>query len=380
MTMSRRKTLALLGGGLVLAAGTGVGLRATRSPDAALAPWAQAGQYSEPRMRALSYAILAPNPHNRQPWQVDVSVPNEVTLYVDTNRLLPHTDPFSRQITIGLGCFLEVMRMAALADGYAVEIETFPEGSDAEALDARPVARCVFRPTEANRDPLFDHVLTRNSLKEPYDLTRPVNPDALDTLGAAVEHLRFGGTVSEADLPFWRDLTREALFIELKTPHTLQESVDLFRIGAKEINAQPDGIDFSGPFFELGNLSGVFTREKAATPGTTAYEGGFDYITQNTDSAMGMIWIVSPDNSRDSQIAAGRDWVRLNLATTALGLGTQPMSQPLQEYPEMAALYKTVHDRLAPDGGTVQMLARIGYGPQMPPSPRWNIDAKVLNA
>ena len=101
MSLDRRKTLAVLGGGAILAA-SGVGYRLTRTPDAALAPWAAAGTYGEPRMRALSYAILAPNPHNRQPWIVDLGTPDQVTLYVDTDRLLPHTDPFSRQIVVGL--------------------------------------------------------------------------------------------------------------------------------------------------------------------------------------------------------------------------------------------------------------------------------------
>ncbi|MEL6479774.1 MAG: twin-arginine translocation pathway signal protein, partial [Pseudomonadota bacterium] len=77
---------------------------------------------------------------------------------------------------------------------------------------------------------------------------------------------------------------------------------------------------------------------------------------------------------------AGRDWLRVNLACTAQCLGTQPLSQPLQEYPEMAALYSAVHTRLAPEGGVVQMLARLGYGPEVPPSPRWPLDAKTLNA
>jgi hypothetical protein len=51
-----------------------------------------------------------------------------VTLYVDTAKLLPHTDPFNRQITIGLGCFLELMRMAASHDGQRVTDHAFPGG------------------------------------------------------------------------------------------------------------------------------------------------------------------------------------------------------------------------------------------------------------
>ena len=137
--MNRRKFLAVAGGGVILAAGARVGMIAARTPDRALIPWQEAGSgYTEPRKRALSYAILAPNPHNRQPWLVDLSRPDQVVLTVDLDRLLPHTDPFSRQITIGLGCFLEVLRMAAAADGYRVDLDLFPDGGDERKLDARP--------------------------------------------------------------------------------------------------------------------------------------------------------------------------------------------------------------------------------------------------
>ncbi|TAG26977.1 MAG: twin-arginine translocation pathway signal protein, partial [Rhodobacterales bacterium] len=66
--MSRRKTLALIGGGVILAATASLGAIATRQPRTALLPWSMAGQGEDPRHRALSYALLAPNPHNRQPW------------------------------------------------------------------------------------------------------------------------------------------------------------------------------------------------------------------------------------------------------------------------------------------------------------------------
>ena len=95
---------------------------------------------------------------------------------------------------------------------------------------------------------------------------------------------------------------------------------------------------------------------------------------------MGHIWMVSQGNTRLDQINAGRDWLRVNLACTAAGVAFQPMSQALQEYPEMEALFTQVHDRLAPDGGTVQMLSRIGYADPVPVSPRWPIDAKLIGA
>ncbi|GAA6209470.1 nitroreductase family protein [Cognatishimia sp. WU-CL00825] len=380
MTLSRRKAIALIGGGVVVAAAASTGYSVTRLPQTAALPWAAAGTYSEPRRKALSFALLAPNPHNRQPWKVDLSVENMVTVYVDTDRLLPHTDPFNRQITIGLGCFLEVMRMAAAEDGYRVELTIFPEGEDATQLDQRPVAHARFTPdADKIADPLFAHVLHRRSLKEPFDTSRSVPAQSLASLGAAVTAgTTFGGSILPQDIADLRQLSHEALRIEIETPQTYQESVDLFRIGHREVDANPDGIDFTGPLFETLRLTGLFDRDSALDTSSAAYQAGMDAVYANTDTAMGHLWLVTSDNTRRDQIKAGADWVRVNLAATSLGLGIQPLSQPLQEYPEMAKLYAKIHDQLAPEGGTVQMFARIGYGPTVSPSPRWPLEEKIV--
>ena len=380
MNLSRRRSLALIGGGVILAATASLGAIATRQPRTASLPWTQVGQGTDARHRALSYALLAPNPHNRQPWLVDLRKEGEVTLYVDNAKLLPHTDPFSRQITIGLGCFLELMRMAASHDGQRVTITPFPDGFDDRALDARPVARAVFTAdATVTPDPLFAFVMDRRSNKEPYDLTRPLPADTLAKLAVAMNG-RFGGTIDEAEVAYWRAFSREALRIEIETPHTYKESVDLFRIGRTEVDANPDGIDFTGPLFEVLGATGLMTRESVLNTSSQAYKAGLDAVYANADTAMGHVWLVTPGNSRPDQIATGADWLRVNLAATGAGVAFQPLSQGLQEYPEMAKLYADLHARLAPEGGTVQMFARIGYGPDVAPSPRWPLEAKILNA
>ncbi|WP_295019436.1 twin-arginine translocation pathway signal protein [Tabrizicola sp.] len=380
MTLSRRRTLALIGGGVILAATGSLGAIATRQPRTAMLPWGQAGQGEDARHRALSWALLAPNPHNRQPWLVELRTAGEVTLYVDTAKLLPATDPFNRQITIGLGCFLELMRMAASHDGQRVDITPFPDGYDDRALDARPVARAVFTADAGvTPDPLFAHALARRSTKEPYDTARPLPENMLAKLAVATT-ARFGGTLDPKEVADWRAFTREALRIEIETPHTYKESVDLFRIGRAEVDANPDGIDFTGPVFEVLGATGMMTRESVLDTSSQAYKAGLDAVYANTDTAMGHVWLVTEGNSRPDQIATGADWLRVNLAATAAGVAFQPLSQALQEYPEMAALYRDLHARLAPQGGTVQMLARIGHGPEVAPSPRWPLEAKILDA
>ena len=55
------------------------------------------------------------------------------------------------------------------------------------------------------------------------------------------------------------------------------------------------------------------------------------------------------------------------------------VSQALQEYPEMAGLRARAQAMLAPDGGTVQMLGRLGYGPATDRTPRWPLETRIVH-
>ena len=384
MSMSRRRFIAVLGGGVVVAAGASVGgFVATRTAHRALEPWSRAGTaYTEPRRRALSYAILAPNPHNRQPWIVDLDVADEVRLFVDTSRLLPETDPFSRQITVGLGCFLELMTQAAREDGYAVETVLFPEGFDDTELDARPVAVARFAKAEGiEPEPLFAEVLQRRSLKEPYNTSRAVSSETLAALEAVVTPpIRVGTTNDAARVEALRDLTWDAWEVEYRTPSKLGESIDVMRFGKQAIEASPDGIDMGGAFLEGLMVAGLLTPEAMRDPESTSFAQGLTKFREVCYTSMAFVWLVTEGNTRIDQIEGGRAWSRVNLAATRAGLGVQPMSQALQEFPEMREQYDAAHALLAPDGGTVQMLGRLGYAAAVPPSPRWPLEAKIRNA
>ena len=380
---SRRGFLKIVGSSaVILAAGAG-GFAATRTPEKALAPWSMAGSaYSEPRMRALSYAILAPNPHNRQSWSVDLKEPDTVVLYCDLDRLLPETDPFDRQITIGLGCFLEVLRMAAAEQGFATETEYFPLGQNEAHLDARPIARIKFsQQVSVKPDPLFKHVLMRRSAKEKFDTQTSVSGEILQKLVKTTDNrLQMGYTNNTTEVNDLRSLTYRAHEIEVITPNTYRESIDLMRIGKAEINANPDGIDLGGPFLESLALVGMMTREQLADPSSSAYQQGLTMYEDMLNSAMAYMWIYGPTNTREDQLNAGRDWVRLNLACTQAGVALHPLSQALQEYPEMADLYRELHSSLGLEEHRIQMFARMGYLPEattLSPSPRWPAEARV---
>ena len=383
--MKRRNFLRIAGstGVILAAAGVGIGSFVTsRTPHAALEPWHTAGgpQYPDPIRKALSFAILAPNPHNRQPWVVDLKSDTEAVLTCDLQRLLPATDPFSRQIVIGLGCFLELFTLAAAHSGYRAEIKLFPEGEAGEHLDARPVAHMqLVEDIAITEDPLFAHVLNRHTNRNAYDTSRSIEEGTLkELLSAAGTHVLAGGVVHGPQIEKLRVLTRNALRDEVLDSHAFQESIDLVRIGRSEIEANPDGIYLGGAFLEALNLVGMLTREKLADPQSDAFQVGLDMVDEQALTAMGFVWINTPSNTRLDQIAAGQSYLRVAMRAASLGLAMQPMSQALQEYAAMKTHYEQVHAMLTEGAGErVQMLARLGYAEEVPPSPRWALSTRI---
>lgn len=380
----RRKFLKVLGGGVVVAAIGAGGWAATRDPAGARAPWREAGlaQEGDPRRKALSWAVLAPNPHNRQPWLADLTIDGELALYCDPDRRLPHTDPFDRQIVIGLGCFLELLSQAAAEEGWRVDIELFPEGEPQPRLDARPVARARFVADPAVRpDPLFAQVSDRRSNKEPFDTRRPVYGAELQAIASAARTSRIAHSADPVLVGELRELAWEALYLEMTTRETAKESVDLLRIGRAEIEANPDGIDLSGPLIEALDAAGMLSREAMLDPESSTFRQQLPIMKAPIDTGMAFMWQTTADNSRADQIRAGRDYVRLNLAASALGVGMQPLSQALQEYPEMRAHFDRLRTTLEiPVDETLQMFVRLGYGADVAASPRWRYQTRVIGA
>lgn len=386
--MDRRLFIRLAGGGAIAAA-TATTLAGCSSalPPEAIAAWQGPGEQTDVRRWLVGHALLAPHSHNLQSWLVDLGVPGEITLFIDRGRLLPETDPFSRQMMMSQGTFIELLDLAARQKGLRADITLFPQGAfSPTTVDARPTARIRLLPDAAVLpDPLFAQVFRRRTNREAYEAREP-DAAALQAITASVQPhaLRtgfVGGAQPEA-LAQHRRIAKEAWRIELVTPRTVLESFRVLRVGPKEIAQHRDGLSLNDPMVRALDAVGLFDRSVAPGPDDFATTSQIKDFNTKIDTTPAFFWLVSEGNDRATQVNAGRAYVRAQLAATAAGLSMQPLSQALQEYPEQTVPYTDIHQLLGAPAPrfTVQMWARLGVAPAIEPSPRRGLEAHILKA
>ena len=133
-------------------------------PAAALAAWTgPPPDLAEARLRALSWALLAPSPHNTQPWIAALREPDGIVLRVDRERLLPVADGGSRQTLIAHGAFPR----AAGPRG--------PGGRPARRGDAA-ARRAPSRPTGSTHGPWLRSASCRSGHRSRFAVRRPAPP------------------------------------------------------------------------------------------------------------------------------------------------------------------------------------------------------------
>jgi hypothetical protein len=384
MSMDRRRFIRLAGGGAVAVT---LGACGSAMPPEAIAAWQGPGEQTDVRRWLVGHALLAPHSHNLQSWLVDLGVPGEITLFIDRSRLLPQTDPHSRQMMMSQGCFIELLDLAAREKGLRAQIELFPRGAfGPETVDARPTARIRLVPeASVAPDPLFAQIFHRRTNREAYEAREP-DAAALEAISASVQaypmRVGFVGAAQSEALARHRRIAREAWRIELVTPRTVMESLQVLRVGPQEIARHRDGISLNAPMVRALVALGLFDRREVPAPdgaSTTTQIQDFNTRIEHTPA---FFWLVTEGNDRCTQINAGRAYVRAQLAATAADLSMQPLSQALQEYPEQIGPYNEIHRLLGAPAPrfTVQMWARLGYAPVIGPSPRRGLAAHILKA
>ncbi|MCX4781564.1 Acg family FMN-binding oxidoreductase [Streptomyces sp. NBC_01264] len=310
-------------------------------------------------------AVMAPSMHNAQPWKfLFRPASGSIELYGDPGRAMPLADPDHRALHLGCAAALFNLRVSAAWAGRGANVRVLPDRDDPWLLAAVDLKDP--EPKDRDLGALHPAIRRRHSSRFPFS-EEEIPPALLDGLQAAA--LLEGCRLLVPDA--WHTDTVLGLIHDSEHREEMDlavaaETMAWTHTGTPDQQTRPDGIPVHafGPK-HTGRGGGVrdFGRSQHI-PGRAwaAFERNPHIALLGTSGDRPEDWM-----------RAGQALQRVLLQATADGLVTSMTSQPL-EWPE---LRWTVRD---PGSAMnhVQMVIRLGYGPQGPATPRRPV-AEVLH-
>ncbi|MBC8192679.1 MAG: hypothetical protein ISR87_11015 [Candidatus Marinimicrobia bacterium] len=324
-------------------------------------------------VKAISIGMNAPNPHNSQAWKFKIISDLEALFYVDETRLLQATDPPARQIHIGCGCFLETLRLGASTLGLLAEYELLPEGDySLEEAGLKPVASIeVTAAVDMQSLPLSDSIYSRQTNRALYEgeLMSSSEFNSIAELTSA-KHTEISFYSEPEVLNEMVDILYEGMVVEANTHVTYDESRIWFRSSQKKIETKRDGINLrtDGTKGLLLSIMEFIVNEdnEASWHKSTAINAFLKSYRNKIYTAKGIVLFKTQTNTLSDWIKTGVDYVRFQLAADELDFVIHPVSQVLQEYPEMDDLRIRFNELAGvSEPAKIQMGVRIGRGEKL---------------
>jgi hypothetical protein len=304
--------------------------------------------------KLISAAAAAPSIHNTQPWRYRLD-PDTATIEVRAapERSLPHTDPAGRELHVSVGAAVFNLRVAVAHFGWEPVVRVLPRPADPTLLAAvRPVAGRLSS-GRGHRPDLYDTLWRRHSSRFPFT--------GQDVPSGVLAEIAQAAAAEGAALTF-PSRTEVARLLQLTAEAERYTDADRGR-GAEDRawtrDGSPDGVPRAalGPHDAAGH--GVPVREYAGRrpggrPSTALFE---------RHPVVGVL--ATAYDTRADWLRAGQGLEHALLTATAHGVRTSLFSQAV-EWPELRWALRD------PRGGRghVQMLIRLGYGPDGPATAR----------
>ncbi|MET8451125.1 nitroreductase family protein [Streptomyces sp. NPDC005209] len=307
----------------------------------------------------VAEAVVAPSMHNAQPWRFRfVTSERSLLLLADLDRAMPRSDPGNRALHIGCGAALFNLRVAAAHAGFAPMVRLLPDPAEPLLLARVELGGAPGTvPHEDDLAPLHSAIHERHTSRYPFEekaIPEDVQAALRTAAGQEGAELQFPGPWhTETVLELVHDAeSRDAL-----DPEGLEELRRWTRLGP-EADVATDGVpEYAfGPRMRDGRapLRDFAGRRPVADRGATAFE-------KNPHLAL----LSTPGDAPADWLRAGQAMERVLLAATAAGLATSLTSHAL----ENRDLRLLARDPVT-GTGHVQMVLRLGYGPQGPSTPR----------
>ncbi|MFI8454630.1 Acg family FMN-binding oxidoreductase [Kitasatospora sp. NPDC085464] len=304
--------------------------------------------------KLVSAAVAAPSIHNSQPWRFRLQ-PDTSTLEVraDRSRAVPAVDPQGRALHISVGAAVLNLRVAARHLGWAPEVRLLPDPAEPDLLAAVELDASAPVPAPGT-EKLYEAIWHRHSIRTPFT-GEPVPPAVLDELATAARcedallHLP-----DHAETERLLHLTAEAERRNTADEAQRTESRSWIRTG----EVPPYGIPATalGPQDAAGHLP---MRDFSAIHAA-------EHHSPSLFEREPRIAVLATEHD------APRDWLRAGLAlehvllaATVHGVRASLLDQAM-EWPYLRREARDPHR----GPGHVQILIRLGYGPEGTPTPR----------
>lgn len=314
------------------------------------------GKSSDKLRYLLNYAVLAPSGHNSQPWLFNI-VGDKVELYADRTRALPVCDPQDRELIMACGAALFNLRLALRHFGYEGRVQTFPDKHEPDLL-----ARVSFgekRKPNAEDDLLFRAIQQRRTNRRPFEprqLPEKVLSELQEIAGREGTWLRF--LQSEADRDRIADLVVEGDRIQMANVSFRRELAAWMHPNR---NVTHDGMP--GYALGLGGLSSSLAPMVVRT-----FDMGKGQAAKDRQLATGSptLAVLGTDGDASGNwLSAGQALESVLLRGRAEGIWASFLNQPI-EVPDS----RIKVGNLLGLKGFPQLILRLGYGPEIKPTPR----------
>ncbi|MET8138503.1 nitroreductase [Streptomyces sp. NPDC005251] len=302
-------------------------------------------------------AAAAPSMHNAQPWRFAYFRGSRtVHVRADFARAMPHADPDTRGLHIGCGAALLNLRVAAMHGGWSPVTRLLPDPSDPGLLAA--VRLTDSGPSGSDLAALYPAVDRRHTSRFPFDATEI--PEVIRTALVDAAH-REGAALEFPDV--WRleevlELIEEGEARNLTDRGRSEDLTAWTRLDSPAGTTASDGVSEQafGPLRHGGRapMRDFAGNEPVARREAREFERSPQLALLSTAEDRPADWL-----------RAGQAMERALLLATLEGLSSSFATQAL----EWTDLRWPLRDPVS-GKGNVQMVLRLGYGPDGPGAPR----------
>ena len=307
----------------------------------------------------MGYAVLAPSPHNTQPWRFRINV-NDAEIFADRRRTLRVVDPHGRELSLACGAALCNLRVATEYFGRGYSVQLLPQADEPDLLACLTLR---LHSETSSEDVVLFHAIPQRRTNRHAFRPDPLPPEILAELAdAATSEGAWLAIATEDDTRHAiADLVAEADKIQWANRDFRRELAAWMRSDAEH---QADGI----PTHDLG------VRDWMAFAGPAlvrTFNRGNNQAAHDADIALHSPALAVLGTDQDdprSWLQAGQALERVLLHAQDENLGASFLNQPIEVddlRPRLASVLGIQ--------GFPQVLLRLGYGPEVPPTPRRSV-------